>query len=122
MRRWLFALSLVSCGCDGDLNHLSRVCDRIGKHLDAATSGPRAKLSNGYQAARGEMGIDSRVATRLRWDRAMEASDVHVTSPDPGVIQLDGTVVDAAQQVRAGEIAAATVGVEKVENKLTVVP
>jgi hypothetical protein len=122
MHRWLFALAVISCGCDGDLDRLSRVYDRIGRHLDAATSAPRARLTNGYQAARGAMGLDSRVATRLRWDRAMDGSDVRVSSPDAGVVELEGTVVDAAQQARAAEIAAATVGVERVENKLTVVP
>jgi len=121
MRTWIMAgLALASFGCGKDAEHLAQVCRLTGAKLEAATGNVRARVVNGVQAARGETGLDSRVATRLRWDKAMADAEVHVTSPEAGLIQLDGTVVSAQQQARAVELATATLGVEKVENNLVV--
>ena len=76
-------------------------------------------MTNGFEAVRGETGIDSRVATRLRWDKAMDGAEVRVHVAD-GVLQLEGNVVNAEQINRALELATATTGVDKVESKLTV--
>jgi osmotically-inducible protein OsmY len=120
MRRWTFlGLTLLLCGCGKDADRLSRMCNITGAKLAVITSGARAKVKNGFQAVRGETGVDSRVATRLRWDKEMDGADVRVQMTD-GVLQLDGTVVSAEQQQRAVELASATTGVDRIESKLTV--
>jgi osmotically-inducible protein OsmY len=120
MRRWAWlGVAVLSCGCGKDADRLARVCGLAAAKFEAMTGGARAKLTNGLQAARGETGLDSRVATRLRWDKAMDGADVHVYLAD-GAVQLEGTVVNAEQQKRAVELAMATTGVEKVESKLKV--
>ncbi len=120
MRRWAcLGLALLSCGCGKDAERLTKVCGLATSKFEAMTSGARAKLKNGFEAARGETGLDSRVSTRLRWDKSMDGADVRVRVID-GVVQLEGTVQDAEQQARAVELASATTGVDKVESKLTV--
>jgi osmotically-inducible protein OsmY len=120
MRRlmWL-GFAFLSCGCGKDADRLARVSTLVGAKFEAVTGGIRAKLRNGFEAARGETGTDSRVATRLRWDKAMDGCDVRVSVAD-GVLQLEGTVVRAEQLQRAADLALATTGVEKVESTLTV--
>jgi osmotically-inducible protein OsmY len=120
MWRWAWlGAALLSCGCGKDADRLSRMCSLTAAKIEAMTGGFRAKLTNGLQAARGETGLDSRVATRLRWDKAMDGADVRVSITD-GVVQLEGTVVSAEQQRRAVDLATTTTGVEKVESKLKV--
>ena len=118
-RRIWFVVAILTCGCGKDSERLSKVCSLTTAKIETMTSGVRAKLKNGVEAARGETGLDSRVATRLRWDKEMDGADVRVLVAD-GVLQLEGTVVSAAQQRRAVELATTTMGVEKVESKLTV--
>ena len=117
-RVW-FVLALLTCGCGKDADRLSKVCSLTKAKFEVMTVGARSKLANGFQAARGETGLDSRVATRLRWDKAMDGAEVRVNVTD-GVLQLEGSVVSAEQQARAVELATATMGVDKVESKLTV--
>jgi osmotically-inducible protein OsmY len=67
-----------------------------------------------------ETTLDSRVTTRLRWDRTLADADIHVSSPIPGTVQLEGTVPDLIRRRRAVDLAQSTQGVEKVLDKLTV--
>ena len=60
------------------------------------------------------------MATRLRWDKALANADIQVQPAGPGVIRLQGNVVDAVQQQRAGELAESTQGVEQVVNELVI--
>ena len=119
MRGTWLGLALLACGCGKDAERLSHVCALTGAKLEAMTGGMRAKLKNGFEAARGETGLDSRVATRLRWDKAMDGAEIRVLAVG-GVVQLEGNVVSAEQLRRAVELATATSGVEKVESMLIV--
>ena len=121
MRRriWLL-LALLATGCGKDAERLGRMCRLAGAKIENATGGTRTKLTNGFQAAMGETGMGRRVATRLRWDNAMIGADVRVLLPEPGTIQLEGTVISEEQRQRAADLATTTIGVEKVENELAV--
>ena len=68
-------VALLACGCGKDADRLSKVFSLAGAKFEVVSGGVRAKLANGVQAARGETGVDSRVSTRLRWDKTMDGAD-----------------------------------------------
>ncbi|HEY7309699.1 MAG TPA: BON domain-containing protein [Gemmataceae bacterium] len=118
----VLALALVACGCSEDADRLGRVCQKVSAKFDGVTERMRGKLQNGAGAVRGsviEASLDSRVALRLRWDKDMAGAEVEVVPVGPGVVELHGTVSDLRQRRRAVELAGTTVGVEKVNDKLT---
>jgi hypothetical protein len=109
------------CGRE-DADRLGRIGRKAAARLEEATGGPRGKLANGWAAIRGSLGDttpDSRVALRLRWDKALAGSDVRVTSPVPGTIRLQGKVASLDQRQRAVGLAETTEGVEKVVDELS---
>jgi osmotically-inducible protein OsmY len=124
-KRWLWLpLAALACGCGSkDTERLGRVWQTTAGKFEALTGTPRGKLSTGWHAVRGALSdntLDSRVATRLRWDRSLSDSQIYIRKAGPGVIRLEGTVADAVQQQRALDLARWTVGVEQVVDNLTI--
>jgi osmotically-inducible protein OsmY len=123
MRRWLMlgmALLVTGCGRE-DIDRLGRVGNKAAAKLEAMTGGARGKLVNGLVALRGSLSettLDSRVALRLRWDKALAGIDFEVALVTPGVVRLRGTVADEEQRRKAIGIAQDTEGVEKVVDEL----
>jgi osmotically-inducible protein OsmY len=123
-KRWLW-LAVAACagGCaPEDRERLTRIGSKLSARFDHATGGARGRLAGGWQAFRGSLSdstLDSRVATRLRWDKWLAGSDVTVRSAGPGVVRLEGAVPDAAHRQRAVDLARSTLGVEKVDDALT---
>jgi hypothetical protein len=124
LRRGVFALALLAaagCGKD-DADGLARVGGKVATRFDALTGGARGKLGDSWDAARGcwaASALDSRVATRLRWDKAVADAAVQVSPAGAGSVRLNGTA-DRAQHDRAVELARSTVGVEKVIDEIEV--
>src|SRR5665213_3551528 len=121
MKRWyLAALALLICGCGGqDVDRLGRIASMTAAKFNDMAGGPHGKLANGWDAVFGaisETTPDARVAARLRWDKALDKADIQVEAAGLGVVRLQGNVIDAAQQQRAGELAESTQGVEQVVN------
>jgi hypothetical protein len=124
---WVGWLVLVvaagACGCGReDADRLARVGNKAVGKFDELTGGARDKLANGWEAMRGsvaEATPDSRVTLRLRWDKLLAGADLQVTSPEPGVVRLQGTVADHDQRSRAVGLAESTQGVEKVLDELS---
>ncbi len=120
----LAALALLVCGCGGsDVDRLGRIGAKTAAKFQDMAGGPHGKLAVGWQtmcAAFGDPAPDARVAVRLRWDKQLADADIQVTSTGPGVVRLQGTVADAAQQQRAKEVAESTQGVEQVVNDLSI--
>jgi hypothetical protein len=123
---WLLglALTLLSGGCQReDIDRLSRVGKKAGHRIDRLTGEMRSHLLAGAQRAKpalGVQGLAGRVAPRLRWDRDLAGADLKVSSPRQGVIRLEGTVLGLSQQRRALTLTRSTLGVEEVEDQLTV--
>jgi hypothetical protein len=108
-------------GCDGqDPARLQRIGRLALTKLEVLAGGPDGKLANGWQAVRGGASPDGRVRLRLRWERSLDGSAIQVQTVSPGVVRLQGTVVDGAGRSRAQEIAETTQGVERVENVLEI--
>jgi osmotically-inducible protein OsmY len=116
-------LAVLACGCGEDVDRLERLCGQAAGKAEAAAGGTHGRLSAGVLAVRGtfsDASPECRVGVRLRWDKALAGADVQVKTEKPGVVRLEGTVADAAQQQRAIELAESTQGVEQVVNALTV--
>jgi hypothetical protein len=119
-----FPLAVACAGCKArDTEALARLCQKAGHKFEALAGGPDGRLSGGWHAVRGAMGdaaLDSRVATRLRWDRYLADADIQVSQDGPGTVALHGEVTDASHRQRALELARSTAGVEQVLDHLTV--
>jgi osmotically-inducible protein OsmY len=122
--RWLLAglvLGLVGCSHQ-DADRLARVGRRAAAKLEGLTGGAGHRLSDGWQTLRvgwDEVGLDSRVGARLRWDKGLAGANIEVRASGT-TVELHGTVADANQRGRAVELAEATLGVEHVTDKLEI--
>jgi hypothetical protein len=126
-RNWrAWVLLGVACvgGCaKSDADRLARIAHKSGEKLDHLTGGVRGKVASGWQAARGSLGeatLDSRVATRLKWDKLLADADIQVKTTAPGVVELTGTVADQAQRQQALQLANSTDGVTSVTDSLQI--
>jgi hypothetical protein len=118
----LAALALQASGCGQDADRLARIGRQTTVKLDNLAGGAHGKVAHGWEAIRGswsEATLDSRVATRLHWDKHLAEVEIQVDSPSPGVVRLQGALPDVSQRTRAMEIARSTLGVEKVVDNLT---
>jgi osmotically-inducible protein OsmY len=125
-RRWLWlaGLAAAACGCNSqDVGCLAHVGRLTAAKLDGLTGGARGKLATGWEAVRGSWSdatLDSKVALRLRWDKALAGADVRVQAAGTGVVRLRGAVTDLGQRRRAVDLAQSTHGVNRVLDELTV--
>jgi osmotically-inducible protein OsmY len=118
-------LALLACGCgQKDVQVLRRLGSTASEKFQLATGLSRGRLAGGMQAVRGSLGdkIDSRVATRLHWDKHLDAAKIRVRNPAPGTVRLEGSVLDATHRERALDLARSTSGVEQVIDDLEVRP
>jgi osmotically-inducible protein OsmY len=123
-RKGLLALGLVvfAAGCDSeDADRLARVGRKVNEKFHTLTGGPQEKLSSGWLAMRSNFDdttLDTRVAVRLRFDKALETAAIHVSTVSEGTVELKGKVTDLNQRRRAVEVAQSTVGVNEVRDSL----
>jgi osmotically-inducible protein OsmY len=108
-------LGLV-CGCSReDADRIGLICQKAVDKMEAV-SGAKGKAAGSWEALRGslsDVALESRVAVRLRWDRALNDAEVRVLPAGPGTVRLRGAVGEE-QRRRALELAQSTVGVDKV--------
>jgi hypothetical protein len=120
---WL-PLFLAAAGCESrDADILLRIANKATGHVEALVGGTRGKVVGGVHAVRGSLGestADSRVATRLRWDRLLVGSEIQVFTNGHGSVRLEGTVPDASAREWAVNLARSTAGVETVIDNLTI--
>lgn len=65
------------------------------------------------------MGVESRIYGRLHWDKALRDAKIDLEVRD-GVATLRGEVPDASARAKAVQLANDTVGVNRVDDRLTV--
>lgn len=110
-------------GCNRqDAERLERVGRTTAGSLSKLAGGPHGALATSLDAMRGAWGrstIDSRVATRLEWDKDLASLDLHVTVTGKGVVRLEGKVNNDRQRRRAVSLAASTLGVDQVDDALS---
>jgi hypothetical protein len=93
--------------------------EQIGAGIDRGLSELREEWREVRKSVEG-MGVQGRVYSRLRWDKAIEtgAIDIEVRATD--VVVLQGTVPTAAVRQKAVQLARDTVGVASVVDQLTI--
>src|SRR5437016_4923578 len=116
---WLAPLlALSGAGCKArDTDTLARIGHKTGCKFADLAGGPCSRFAGGWQAVRASLsdsGLDSRVSTRLHWDRYLADSDIQVRLTGPGIVTVQGSVPDSSYRLRALELARSTVGVEQV--------
>lgn len=126
--RFLFAacvLLMATAGCNPkDKQHLKNIGRKLhGKAMRALPAVSRT-LDGTWDTLHLDVpgGGASRVAGRLRTDKLLANAKIEVTSAEPGRVTLTGTVENDTARQRAKLLAESTVGVEGVEDQLTVAP
>jgi osmotically-inducible protein OsmY len=113
----LAGLALAPCGCNNqDADHLANVARLSAAKVDELTGGAPGKMHNGIEAFRAnwnEVTLQTRVASRLRWDKELEGLEIQVQMHD-GAVELSGAVANLTQRQRAVQLARSTTGVGEV--------
>jgi hypothetical protein len=113
----LAALAVLVCGCARqDRERLATVGSRLSARAEGLLGSSRGRLATAWQTLQTNwesLSLDARVAARLRWDKTLEGAPVR-TETSGGVVRLQGAVPDPRQRQRAVDLAATTVGVERV--------
>jgi osmotically-inducible protein OsmY len=115
----LLALSLAGCSTD-DTERLARIGRKMAEKVQALTDDTGDRFHTGWQSFRANLddsGLDARVSTRLRWDKALADTPIQVEATG-GVVTLKGTVTELEQRQRAVALAGSTLGVEQVVDNL----
>jgi hyperosmotically inducible protein len=105
---------------------------RIGETLDSAVQSIKRGAQETAETLREQfahartsvhnMGVSSRVYSRLHWDKALNDTQIDLEVKDDGVTTLRGAVPDAKAKAKALELAQDTVGVTRVVDQLTIRP
>ncbi len=81
-------------------------------------------LKEEYQKVRAsvhDMGVQSRIYSRLHWDKDLNNSKLELEFKE-GTVTLHGTVKSLVVKAKAAELARDTVGVDRVDDHLTIEP
>jgi osmotically-inducible protein OsmY len=117
-------LAGLACGCGNqDADHLGRVCRKAVDKMEMMVGGKKGNLANGFIAFRASLGeatLDSRVSSRLNWEKVLSDVHIQVKVVKPGMVKLSGKVREFQQRLRAADVALATLGVDNVVNELIV--
>ncbi len=93
-----------------------RIGEKIDKGLKKLSTELRQEWSEIRQSVE-RMGVQGRVYSRLRWDKAIDVSTLDIQMQDKETVVLNGTVSSTTQQRKAVQLAQDTVGVGKVIDK-----
>jgi osmotically-inducible protein OsmY len=115
-----FCLILVSVGCSRqDSDAISKIARKLFDRTQAATEEAREKLDMPWKGAGKDAPLRERIQARLRWENTLADQAIEVVVREKEV-ELQGTVKTALQKQRAFELAAATTGVDNVQDSLKV--
>lgn len=116
VRRLCLTLVLAGTGCsktDPD------TFAAIGHKLAGRSYSVSDNLEQTWMQFSGRLLLESRVRTRLHWDKSLAEASIEVHATERSV-ELKGTLPSQEQVRRAVELAESTLGVEKVVNSLQV--
>ncbi len=104
---------------------MDRAPAQIGERVDRALDRLGDNIREGWEEARGavnRMGLQARVYSRVRWEKALENETVEIDVQASDAVVLRGNVKSEAAKHKAIELARDTVGVARVVDELRVVP
>ena len=96
---------------------------QIGERVDRALDRLGDNLREGWEEARGavnRMGLQARVYSRVRWDKALENETIEIDVQASDAVVLRGSVKSETAKHKAIELARDTVGVARVVDELTI--
>jgi hyperosmotically inducible periplasmic protein len=96
--------------------------DEVGRKIKRGLNKAEDAVREGFHKTRESvhsMGVAARVYGRLHWDKALHSSTINV-KVEEGVATLNGSVPTTEARTKAVNLAADTVGVNKVVDELTV--
>jgi osmotically-inducible protein OsmY len=111
-------LLLLTSGCqarDGDI--LAQVCQRTEHKIQMAVGTSPVNMAGNVSL--GEASIAVRVYNRIHWDRYLSSVNVSVQTTAAGTVTVRGQAPDIALKQRILDLAKSTVGVQQVEDRLT---
>jgi osmotically-inducible protein OsmY len=103
------------------------ISEKVGDVVEGIKRGARAtseSVQAEYQKARAsvhDMGVHARVYSRLHWDKELYNSKLELEFKE-GTVTLHGAVKSLVAKAKATELARDTVGVDRVDDHLTIEP
>jgi osmotically-inducible protein OsmY len=97
----------------------------LGEKFDRGVSRLSEELRRGWQEVRAtvdRLGVQGRVYGRLHWDKNLAGATIDIDVRDDHTVVLQGSVPSQRAKAKAAELAADTVGVQEVIDKLAVAP
>jgi BON domain-containing protein len=114
---------LLAVGCNRqDADRLAKLGAKVEQRVEGLGNGGQGRFDRSWQAVPfhwGDVAVDARVSARLHWDKTLGDAAIQVQVVD-GVVELHGQVRDVQHKRHAVEVAEATLGVEKVADRLEV--
>jgi len=101
---------------------IGETVDNVVQSLKRGARATTETVQEQYQRARAsvhDMSVQARVYSRLHWDKALGDSKIDLEVKD-GVASLRGTVKSVLARVKAIDLARDTIGVDRVEDHLTI--
>ncbi len=115
----LLACAATCAGCNrNDAECVSRIGRKVATHTKHNAGDLGAKLDVSWLGKK-EPTLQEKIQDRLRWENTLTDVTFEVIAKDKE-IELKGTVKTANQRLRAIELAETTVGVDKVNDAITV--
>jgi hypothetical protein len=116
--QWVLTAVVLTAGCESqDAERLSRIGRLLTEKVQASFVMAQSQLDPGWHTGFDELGLDSRISARLRWDKLLADATIGVRVTN-GQVELTGRVADLARRRRAMDLAESTVGVESVVDRL----
>jgi osmotically-inducible protein OsmY len=114
----LLLFTLLLCGCNRqDTDALMRISQKVQARTEVVTGAVQSTAASSWHVV-GDLGVEMRVAARLRWDKELADLALEVLPCGSGV-ELRGKVRNLEQRRRAVMIADTTAGVDGVKDSLT---
>lgn len=104
---------------------IGETVDQASQNVKKGLRGAKETVRERFARARGrvhDMEIESRVYSRIHWDKTLTLADIELEVRDEGIVTLRGTVPSASAKRKATELAVDTVGVIRVIDMLAVEP
>ncbi|WP_152051510.1 BON domain-containing protein [Tautonia marina] len=98
---------------------VDRFLNRLQRNFRDLSEDVRRRAAEVQQRVE-DLGVEARVYSRIRWDKALSEAEIAIESKEGGVVILHGTVPDAELRRKAVRLAVETIGVERVQDNLTI--
>lgn len=98
---------------------VDRFLNRLQRNFRDLSEDVRRRAAEVQQRVE-DLGVEARVYSRIRWDKALSKAEIAIEAKEGGVVILHGTVPDAELRRKAVRLAVETIGVERVQDNLTI--